>query len=386
MPKLNNSFVQSVKHSGKSKRDERHFDAGGYGLCLQVKPNTNAKSWVQCIMSNRRRYTLGLGPFPLVSLRDARSKAFENKQKLYNGESLTLEKSSIPTFEELALKVAADKAKELSNEKYAKQWKSIIERYAFPIIGTMPVNMVRVRDVKRCLSPIWEEKIETAQRLREQIGAVLARAIALEHRADNPAEAVKAVLPKVKKKVKHHPALHYRDVPAAIKAFKACGADETTKLGFEFLVLTASRYQEMAGCVWSEIDIERGVWEIPAGRIKGRKDHSEILSRRAIEILKEAKAHKHHNSDLVFPSARGGPISNATINKNLKRLELNATQHGFRSSFRVWAEEKTDSPNSVMELALAHTTKSAVEAAYMRSDLMERRRALMQGWADFCAG
>ena len=266
------------------------------------------------------------------------------------------------------------------------QWMSTLRSYAFPSIGGKRVDHISPADVMGVLLPIWNEKHQTAKRVRQRISTVMRWGIAQGYRVDNPAgDAIGAALPKPPRVQKHYKALPYGEVAGAIEAVLGSEARATVKLGFEFLVLTACRSGEMRGARWAEIDIEGGEWTIPAERMKSRREHRVPLSGRAREILAGAKAHAPR-SELVFPSARGLVLPSFEFAGLLKALGVGAVSHGFRSSFRDWAAERTDAPRAVMEAALAHAVRNRAEAAYARSDLFERRRVLMERWAEYLSG
>lgn len=203
------------------------------------------------------------------------------------------------------------------------------------------------------------------------------------HRLDNPADAVTQALPKVDKTPKHHRSLHYNEVASAIKQIKESGASLAVKLGLEFLILTASRSGEVRGAKWEEFDLDAKVWTVPASRMKAKKEHRVPLSDRSVEILEQAKSLIGPDG-FVFPgSVAGKPLSDVTFSKLLRELGIDCVPHGFRSSFRVWASEQTNFPNQVCEFPLAHVIKDKAEAAYQRSDLFEKRRKLMDAWAQY---
>ena len=236
------------------------------------------------------------------------------------------------------------------------------------------------------LLPIWNEKRVTAQRVRRRISAVMRWAVAQGYREDNPAgEAIGAALPRNGVRPRHHPALPYVGVAGAIETVRASEAYPATVLAFEFLVLTACRSGEVRGALWKEMDLAGREWRIPAERMKTGRGHRVPLSRAALAVLQEAQAFAD-GPGVVFPSARGGPLSEVAISKLVRDLGIGAVPHGFRSSFRDRAAECSDAPREVCELALAHVNTNAIEAAYRRSDLFERRRALMEQWAAFLAG
>ena len=230
------------------------------------------------------------------------------------------------------------------------------------------------------------EKRETARRVRQRISAVMRWAVAQGYREDNPAgDAIGAALPKTGVRTRHQPALPYPEVRGAMERVRASRAYPTTVLAFEFLVLTACRSGEVRGARWEEMDLEGREWRVPAERMKTNRIHRVPLSTGALAVLREARS-VVDGSDLVFPSVRGGALSDATLSKMVRDLGIGAVPHGFRSSFRDWAAECSEAPREVCELALAHVNSDRVEAAYRRTDLFERRRELMEEWAAFLAG
>ena len=230
-------------------------------------------------------------------------------------------------------------------------------------------------DALAVLEPIWNDKLETATRVRQRIEVVFDYAIAAGWRTDNPATAVKSVLPRRRGQKAHHPAIPHEELPAFIQALRASPADRITRLGLEFLILTAARSGEVRSMDWSEVDIEKATWVVPASRMKARKEHRVPLSTRAVAILKEAQT-LGAGTGLVFPSRKGEPLSNMAFNMVLRRSDAGgAVPHGFRSTFKDWTLEQTSFSWAAVETALAHTVGSATEAAYARSDLFERRRS-----------
>ena len=259
--------------------------------------------------------------------------------------------------------------------------------YAFPTIGDKLVNEITTADVLAVLSPIWNAKRETARRVRQRVGAVMKWAIAEGHRADNPAgEAIGSALPKNGNHRKHHRALPHRDVAAALGTVRRSQAWPATKLALEFMVLTAARSGEVRGARWAEMDLEAATWTVPGERMKAGRDHRVPLSARAVEILSEARSLSDGAAgSLVFPAQRGGALSDATLGKLMKDRGIAAVPHGFRSSFRDWCGE-TGVVREVAEAALAHVLKDKAEAAYARSDLLDRRRTVMETWAEYVSG
>ena len=249
----------------------------------------------------------------------------------------------------------------------------------------MPIAEVTSADVLGILAPIWHEKAPTARKLRQRIRVVLEWAVAMDLRPDNPCDRIGPVLGAQGKIVRHMRALRHGEMAAALQSVQASNARPVLKLAFEFLVLTATRSGEVRRAAWTEIDREEGVWTIPGRRTKGNREHRVTLSRRALEILDQARALGGRGS-LVFPSVQGKPVGSTAMAGLLRRLKIAAVPHGFRSSFRDWAAEETDHPREVAEAALAHKVRNPIEAAYRRTDLFERRRRLMDDWASYLAG
>nr|WP_245882764.1 site-specific integrase [Yoonia sediminilitoris] len=242
---------------------------------------------------------------------------------------------------------------------------------------------ITAADVLAALLPIWTTKQETARRVKQRIGTVMKWAVAQGFRQDDPSAAIQSALPKVRARPKHRKALPYADVAECVETVVASGAGKTTKLALEFLILTAARSGEVRLATWSEIDFDKGEWCVPADRMKAGVDHRVPLSLRAVAILNEARAYAD-GSDLVFPGSREGkPMSDMTLSKLVKSLGYDVDVHGFRTSFRTWAQEQTSFPHDVVEKALAHTIKNKSVAAYARSDLFEKRHELMNAWARY---
>ena len=363
----------------------RHAD--GNGLYLFVQP-TGTRSWVQRLVIRGRRRELGLGAATLVPLAKARELALANRMLARSGGDPLSEKrrvQGVPTFAEAAQRVLEQKRGGWRGRWHAQNWIRSMERYAFPRIGSRPVSEVNTADVLEILTPIWHVKAETARAVRQRIRSVLEWAITLDMRNDNPCDRVLPVLGPQNDIVTHRQALPHKDVATAIETVRAGSAQPAVKLAFEFLVLTATRSGEVRGAQWAEIDTTDHVWTLSAQRMKAKREHRVPLCGRALEILDAARTLGDGNS-LVFPMRSGRPISASTLLKTLNDLRIAAVPHGFRSSFRDWAAEKTDHPREVIEAALAHVIQNKVEAAYARSDLFERRRLLMDDWAGYLAG
>ena len=371
------AFVRSVGEPG------RYHD--GNGLFLNVKPS-GSKQWVQRIVVQGKRRDLGLGGFPLVSLADARKAAFQNRQLARaGGDPAALRKGrAVPTFAAAAEMVIAMHAETWRDGgKTANQWRASLRDYAMPKLGRKPVDRITSMDVMNVLMPIWNTKRETARRVRQRIGVICKWAIAEGHRSDNPAgDAIAAALPKNGAKREHFKAVHYSAVGDAVNRVRESGAWWATKAAFEFLVLTAARSGEVRGMQWCEVDIEAATWTVPGDRMKANRPHVAPLSGRALNVLRDARE-LCDGSGLVFPSMRGKIMSDMTISKLVKERGIEAVPHGFRSSFRQWAAECTNVPREICEEALAHVNPNKVEAAYQRSDLLEKRRELMEAWSEY---
>lgn len=378
-------LVATVTQPGK------YHDGGGLGLYLRVTPG-GSRQWVQRIVINGKRCELGLGSPPVVTLAKAREEALQNKRHAREGRNPLQERreaAAVMTFEAAARKVHEMHAPTWRNAKHRLDFIRSLEAYAFPTIGARRVADITPADVLAVLSSIWTTKPETARRVRQRIGTVMKWAVAQGWRLDNPAENIGKALPKHERKVQaHRKALPHAEVAGCIAAVRASGAWPATKLALEFLVLAAARSKEVREARWEEIDFgppdkpPAAVWEVPANRMKMKRPHRVPLSARAVEILREAEALRD-GSGLIFPSPRGKPLSDMTLSKLVKELGFNADVHGFRSAFRVWAQECTNSPREVAEAALAHAVGDAVERAYARSDVFEKRAKLMQSWSAY---
>ena len=370
--------------------------ADGNGLYLKVDDSGNRR-WVQRVTVQGRRHNLGLGGWPVVSLADAREQAIGNLQMIRQGINPLVAKRHVdmPTFADAAQTVLDMNRASWVNDKTAYKWGRSFRMYANPVIGNLPVGEVTSADMLAILTPIWSTKHETATKARQHIGAVMDWAVAQGYREDNPAGPhLNRVLPKLPRTQAHHPALPYDEITAALTRIRGRpDVQPVTKLSLESLVFTATRSTEFRFATWKEVDWDTATWTIPAERMKGRKgrrrEHRVPLSGHTLEILDEAR-YLDVNNGLVFPNpTTGNPLSDGTHRELMRRMDLRdrygayAVPHGFRSSFRDWGAEQTDAPEAVMEAALAHLKGDATEAAYARSDLFERRRVLMQQWADY---
>ena len=366
--------VNSIKAPGRY--------ADGNGLYLLVDPS-GAKRWIlRTIVRGRGRTDIGLGGLSLNTLAEARDKAATLRKVAREGNDPIIERRraiAAPTFEVAARKVHTEHSASWKNAKHADQWINTLEQYAFPVLGTRPVNLIDTPDVLKALSPIWLTKPETARRLRQRINVVLDWAKAAGFRTgDNPVAGVAKALPKQGNGVTHHAALPYTEVSAFVEKLRACDAGEPAKLAFEFLILTATRTSEVLLATWAEIDGD--TWIIPAGRMKAKREHRVPLPPRCVEILTRAKT---LGGDFIFPGRKGKALTNMVFLMTLRRMGIDITAHGFRSSFRDWASERTNFPREVCEMALAHTITDKTEAAYRRGDLFEKRRDLMTLWSTY---
>ena len=383
MSKLTVARVRSLSKSGL------HGDGGT--LYLAVAPG-GSKSWIQRLTVDGKRRDIGLGGFPLVSLAEARDKAFENRRLARRGSDPLTDKrkAKVPTFCEAAVLTFEANQARWRHAKTATNWTGSMAKYAYPVFGDRRVDQIGREDVLRVLTPLWTAKPETARKLRQRMRAVLAWAQAHGYVEHNFAgEAINGALPNMPAVKAHFRALPYREVAAAIGIIESSGASAAAKLCFRFVVLTAARSGEARGATWSEIDDDARLWVIPASRMKGHAEHRQPLSDAAMAVLAEARTLRD-KSDLIFPSPmrRGRPLSDMSLTKLLRDTGLaeRATVHGFRTCFRTWASEKTSADHAVMELSLAHAVGSAVERAYARSDLLAKRRRLMDQWAAFVTG
>jgi len=370
----------------------RHGDGGG--LYLVVKPS-GARSWiVRVVVQGQRnnkgaplRTDFGLGGADIITLNQARIRALEYRRMAKQGLNPRFNaKQEIPTFEEIAQQVHIDRMPTWKNAKHGQQWINTLRDYAFPKIGRMPIDSIGQPEVLMCLSPIWTEKHETAKRLAQRIKIVLDVAKSKGFReGENPVTSIKdaQVLPKVKAKAKHHAAMKWQDVPSFFDDLR--NREAMAAKALMFTCLTGSRTGEVLGMRWDEIDFEARLWTCPAERMKTANEHRVPLTEDMLAIIEPLKAMA---SQYVFEGQkRHAPLSNMAMLMLLRRMKVEGvTVHGFRSTFRDWASEVASAPREVAEMSLAHKVGSDVERAYARSDLLERRRLLMERWSQFVAG
>jgi len=383
--KLTARFVETVKKPG------RHSDGGG--LYLNVT-KTGAKSWVFMWKRDGRRREMGLGSatgqgnVAVVSLSLAREKADRVRRTLAEGSDPFIErsKSNATPFGEVADGFLDAMESSWSNDKHRKQWRQTLTHYCLSI-RSVPVGKINTEHVVSVLSPIWEDKHETASRLRGRIERVLDYAKSKGLRSgENPATwrgHLKNILPPRQKVTRgHHAAMDYKDLPLFMERLKHSKALSARSL--EVLILTAGRTSEVLKAQWDEFDLNEGFWIVPAERMKGKRVHRVPLSKQALQILTPLYATR--TGEFLFPGSNSyRPLSNMAMNNLLKRMKLSdVTVHGFRSGFRDWVGEETDFPRDLAEMSLAHVVGDETERAYRRGDALERRRVLMQAWADYC--
>lgn len=378
-------------------REPGRYPVGGVeGLQLRVT-DAGTRLWICRITVDGKRRDIGLGYFEDVTLSQARDAAREKRRSLRLGLDLGLPTigerakpapAPVPVkhlFSVVAAEFIDSKREGWRNDKHIDQWKNTLETYAYPVIGNMDVADIELAHVLEVLRPIWSTKTETASRLRGRIEAILGYASVHEWRkGENPAQwrgLLDKVLPqpdKLKKR-NHFPAMPVEDVPGFMSRLRAVQGAAAQAL--MLLILTGARSGEVLGARWSEFDLTDFVWTVPADRMKAGVEHRVPLSRQAVQLLSEIP--RFAGTDLLFPSRSGDkPISNMSMTMLMRREQLEYVPHGFRSTFRDWAGDHTEYPRDILEAALAHTIGNKVEAAYRRKDALERRRPLMQDWAD----
>jgi integrase len=378
--RLNARAVSTIKKYG------RHADGGN--LYLTISPN-GGRRWVFLFRWHGKPTEIGLGSARDVTLARARELASQARVRLAEG--LNPKDVRRPTegstFGECADRLIESMRPSWRNKKHAAQWGMTLRNYAAPL-SRLPVDKITTDDVLSVLKNVWTEKPETASRLRGRIERVLDAAKAQGLRiGENPARwraHLDQLLPKRQRLTRgHHAAMAYSEVPNFISKLQA--REATAALALEFAILTGARSGEVLGAKWPEFNLDEAVWIVPAARMKAGVEHRVPLSRRAVKILKAMK--EVRNGDFVFPGQKSGkPLSVTSLEMVLRRMRIeNVTVHGFRSSFRDWASERTNFTNEVCEAALAHVIENKAEAAYRRGDLFDKRRKLMDAWAAYCA-
>jgi integrase len=390
--------INRLSHLKVAAAKKRGLYADGGGLYLQVARG-GSKSWLFRFKIDGRTRDMGLGPLNSVSLANAREIATECRQQRLAGlDPIEARKAAKADARLLAARATTfDAARDAyiaaheaswRNAKHGRQWRSTLATYATPVIGGVPVQDVDTPLVLKVLEPIWNTRTETASRVRGRIEAILDWAKARGLRVgENPARwrgHLSNLLPKRSKvrRVRHHPALPYAEMPAFITTLRR--HEGFAPRALEFVIMTATRTGEGLGARWHEFDLEAGLWTIPAGRMKGGREHRVPLPRRVVAMLKELVAMRLN--EFVFPGLkRGRPLGSMRLLTLLRDMEHDhITVHGFRSTFKDWASETTSFPDHLSEMALAHVSADKVRAAYARGDLFQKRRELMEAWASYC--
>lgn len=390
--------IERLKSLVISRTLKRGYYADGGGLYLQVSANGN-KSWVFRYRvrspdpTKRRLREMGLGSYNAVTLAEAREAARACRKQLNDGvDPIDSRKQTRNvetfTFEQCAENYLSAYSIAWKNKKHSSQWATTLAHYAYPVFGSRPVQDVNIGLVMQVLEPIWSTKTETARRLRGRIERILNWATTMGYRhGDNPARwtgLIDRLVPAHRKivRVKHHAALPFSDTPDFMARLRA--QDGIGAAALEFAIFTAARTSEVIGATWEEINLERRIWTVPPDRMKAGRKHEVPLSKAAIQVLQRMESLRC--GEVVFPGHRkDGHLSNMALLAVLKRMNrTDLTAHGFRSTFRDWVSECTDYTREVAEMSLAHSIGNAVEAAYRRGDLFEKRRKLMEDWAEFC--
>ena len=384
----------------KNAKPGRHADGGGLHLLVKV---SGARSWVYRFMLRGKSRDIGLGPAAgsdAILLSDARDAVAALRLKVKAGidpleerkreaaEALAATQAAHIagiTFKTVAEAYIAANEDSWRNDKHRQQWRNTLATYVYPVIGDLPVAGVGTGQVLNILEPIWKTKAETASRVRGRIETILDAAKARGYReGENPARwrgHIAQILPARSRLTRgHHKAMSYEAIPAFVAQLHS--REAVAALALEFAIMTATRTSEVLGATWSEVDLDKAVWTIPAGRMKAGKAHRVPLSPRALEIL---AAVKPMGEGWLFPTARGSKLSSMAMSMLLRRMKVEATVHGFRSGFRDWSAECTGYAHEVCEMALAHVIGNRAEAAYRRGDLFEKRGRLMADWATYCA-
>jgi len=361
----------------------------GDGLFLEVSPG-GGRSWILRAQFGGKRRDIGLGSIKAVDLGDAREAAHQIRRQIAQGLDPVAERKRerqvVPKFRDAAKAVHEEHKAGWKNGKHQAQWLSTLESYAFPKLGDRLVSDIGAPEIRDVLAPIWLSKPETARRVRQRIGTVLDWACVKGFRqTEAPLRSLSKGLPRQPSKDRHFAAMAYADVPKFIERLQE--RESVGRLALEALILTAARSGEIRFARWPEIDLENGFWSIPAERMKMNRAHVVPLSREAIGALQRAARFRAPNSELVFPGQKlKKPLSDMSLLKILRDMNLEVTVHGFRSAFRDWVAEQTSYPGEVAEAALAHAVSNKVEAAYRRTDFLAKRRELMRDWGRYCFG
>ena len=383
---MTKTLLSATSLSKLRKLPGRHADGGG--LYLEVGA-TGSASWLVRMQKAGKRRDFGLGSADKLTLAKAREARDLVRGQFEAGLDPVAERrkaDGIPTFRVAAATVHKAQKTAWSEGKHGDQWIRSLELYAFPRIGDVPVNKIDRHEILDVLLPIWVEKNETARRVRQRIGSILDWAFVKGFReTEAPMRALSRGLPRINAERGHFEAMPYADVPGFVARLRK--GDSMGRLALEALVLTAARSGEVRGATWSELDLDGALWSIPAERMKGNRPHLIPLSPAAVAVFRRALALRTGDAALVFPGlVKGKPISDATMGKVLRVMGSTAKPHGFRSSFKDWCGEVAGFPNELSEAALAHAIGNKSEAAYRRGTLLDRRRVMMNAWADYCDG
>jgi integrase len=398
-------MLSDAKARKLKPNDKAVSDGTIVGLYLVPGGSPGSGKWILRFLSpaTGKRREMGLGSYPTTSIREARTKAFEARTVIDDGndpleirrkqEREAARLAAVPTFAEAARQHFADKAEGFRNKKHRDQWISTLERFVFPKIGKTRVDELTPADFAACLKTIWLEKAETASRVKQRCDSVMNWAAANGFILASPVGVVDKLLPKQpgkRERVEHHPALPWRLLPSFFTEVLYAGESNNTRQMLELVILTGSRSGELRYMQWHEIDFSHQIWTVPAPRMKAKVAHRVPLGPRAIEILEERLKLSESGDGLVFPSRTKKAVTDMALTKFLHDHVVesdtpgrHATAHGFRSSFRDWASEN-GYPRDLAERALAHTVKYAVEAAYHRTDLLDQRRPMMMDWERYC--
>ena len=379
MGKLTAGLVRGLKATDKNRRYN-----DGDGLSLMVRPN-GSKAWQVRIVKDGRKTDRGIGSYPDKKLAEARREAQDVRREASAGRELDAPTApTVPTFAQVADLYLKANAPTWRHPKTAINMRTRFKTYAYPVFGNTPVDGIRRSDVMTVLETVWTAKPAASRKLKQGLSSVFVYALARDWIAVTPVDAaVSQALPKTPATREHFRSLPYQDVPDALKQTDASTAGLSVRLCFRWLILTASRSGEARNARWQDMDLQGRTWTIPADMMKSNREHRVPLSSQAVAVLKEAIT-LMDGSGLVFPGLKGA-LSDMTLTKLLRNngLAVQATVHGFRTSFKTWCMETTDTPWAVGEAALAHALGNSTEQAYARTDLFDRRRDLMQAWADY---
>ena len=371
--------IDAIRPTGKPfKRYDRD------GLMVRVTAAGKAR-WVWRGVVKGKRIEVGMGSTRFRSLKEAREVAFEHTRTArLGGDPRAPVATDAPSFREAATLYLEIQSPDWG-EDHSRHVRRLLEQHAFPSLGDLPVDEIQTADLMRVLVPLWRRQRPTGQRLRQRIAGVMAWSVAAGYRADDPTSTLSAVLPAGRRQRKHHRYLPAEELREALVKVDGSGAWIGTRLAVRFLALTAARSGEVRGARWREVDLKPATWVVPASRMKSRKEHRVPLSSAALVVLERADGLRGRGRGLVFPGIQGKMVGAAVFGRLLKDLKIDCSPHGFRSSFRSWcSDEGID--RELAEQALAHAVGSQVEQCYARSDVLERRREVMESWGAFLVG